>query len=44
MAHFIGRPTHFVSHAHTYKADDLIGALQTCWQAGGRGGANVLLG
>ena len=29
MAHFIGRPTHFVSHAHTYKADDLIGALQT---------------
>ncbi len=28
-AHFIGRPTHFVSHAHVYKADDLIGALQS---------------
>ena len=27
-AHFIGRPTHFVSHAHTYKAQDLINALK----------------
>ena len=27
-AHFIGRPTHFVSHAHTYKALELFGALQ----------------
>ena len=27
-AHFIGRPTHFVSHAHTYKALELIGALE----------------
>ena len=26
--HFIGRPTHFVSHAHTYKALDLIGAVK----------------
>ena len=26
--HFIGRPTHFVSHAHTYKALELVGALK----------------
>eukprot|EP01047_Picozoa_sp_COSAG01_P039441 COSAG01_NODE_3260_length_6337_cov_11.824784_3_plen_895_part_00 len=27
-AHFIGRPTHFVSHAHTYKALEFIDALK----------------
>ena len=27
-AHFIGRPTHFVSHAHTYKVRDLVGAVE----------------
>jgi len=26
--HFIGRPTHFVSHAHTYKVQDLVGAVK----------------
>ena len=27
-AHLVGRPTHFVSHAHTYKALELVEALR----------------
>ena len=28
-AGFIGRPTHFVSHAHTYKILELVGGLKS---------------